>query len=113
LTKDADLFASFADPCGTGVSTYQDGISLKPLLTDANAIKRTYVYSEQFGNNPSTNDGYAIRNTSYKLIHLQSGTEYFYKISSDPFEQVNLLLNPLTVEAQQNLDQLRVIQAGL
>jgi len=113
LIQDADLFASFADLCGTGVSTYQDGISLKPLLTDANAIKRTYVYSEQFGNNPSTNDGYAIRNTSYKLIHLQSGTEYFYKISSDPFELVNLLLNPLTVEAQQNLDQLRVIQAGL
>lgn len=113
LVQNADLFASFADISGAGVSTYLDGISVKPLLTNANAVKRTFVYSEQFGNSPTTNDGYAIRNALYKLIHLQSGTEYLYKISTDPFEQTNLLLSPLTTEAQQNLDQLRLLKAGL
>jgi len=113
LVQDADLFASFADFSVSGIDTYLDGMSLKPLLTDANAAKRTYIYSEQFGNSPSVNDGYAIRNASYKLIHLQSGTEYLFKISTDPFEQVNLMLNPLTAESQQNLSQLKSIKAGL
>jgi arylsulfatase A-like enzyme len=113
LVQSPDLFASFADIAGAGSTNYQDAISIKPLFTNASAAKRNFVYTEQFGNTPTTNDGYAIRNGNYKLIHLQSGTEYFYKISTDPFEQVNLMLATLTTEAQQNLDQLRQIKAGL
>ena len=113
LVQAPDLFTTFADIAGAGSAAYQDGISAKPLFTNANAAKRTFVYSEQFGNTSTTNDGYAIRNADYKLIHLQSGTEYFYKVSTDPFEQTNLLSISLSAEAQQNLDQLRQIKAGL
>jgi arylsulfatase B len=112
LVQAPDMFATFADISGAGSANYQDAVSLKPLFTDANAAKRTFTYSEQFGNTSAVNDGYTIRNANYKLIHLQSGTEYFYKISTDPFEQTNLLLSALTSEAQQNLDQLRQIKAG-
>ena len=113
LLQGPDMFATFADIAGAGNSNYKDGSSIKPLFTNAAAAQRSFVYSEQFGNTSTTDDGYTIRNSNYKLIHLQSGTEYFYKINTDPFETTNLLLNTLTAEAQQNLDQLRQIKAGL
>lgn len=113
MVQTPDMFTTFADITGAGSANYQDGISIKPLFTDAAAAKRNFVYTEQFGNTQTANDGYAIRNTNYKLVHLQSGTEFFYKISTDPFEQVNLLTVTLSTEAQQNLDQLRLIKVGL
>jgi len=113
LVQAPDLFATFADIAFAGIGNYNDGISIKPLFTNAAAEKRTFTYSEQFGNASTTNDGYTIRNTNYKLIHLQSGTEFLYHISIDPFETTNLLLNSLTAEAQQNLDELRLIKSGL
>ncbi|MDZ4809253.1 MAG: sulfatase-like hydrolase/transferase [Bacteroidota bacterium] len=113
MVQAPDMFTTFADITGAGSSNYQDGISLKPLFTDATAAKRTFVYSEQFGNISITNDGYAIRNENYKLIHLQSGAEYLYKVSTDPFEQTNLILTTLSSEAQQNLTQLRQLKTGL
>jgi arylsulfatase B len=114
MVQAPDLFASFADIAAAGSANYQDGISIKPLFTNADAVKRSFAYSELFGSTPTTTyDGYAIRNENYKLIHLIRGTEYLFKLTSDPFEQTNLLFAPLTTEAQQNLDQLRQIKTGL
>jgi arylsulfatase B len=113
MVQAQDMFATFADIAGTGISNYQDGISIKPLFTNANASKRTFVYTEKFGGDPSDDDGYTIRNVNYKLLHLYSGVEMLYKLSEDPFEKTNLLLNTLSTEAQKNLDELRKIKAGL
>ncbi len=113
LMQAPDIFATLADMAGTGSSTYQDGVSFKPLFTDENAGKRAFVYSEQFGNDLNDNDGYTIRNANYKLISLQNGTEYFYNLSTDPFEKINLLATSLSTEAQQHLDQLREMKESL
>lgn len=113
LIQVQDLFPTFASIAGAGSGNYQDGISITPLFTDANATKRTYVYTEQFGQSSPTTDGYTIRNTDYKLINLENGTEHLYKLSSDPFEQTDLLLSTLTTEAQQNLTQLRNYKTNL
>jgi arylsulfatase B len=113
LVNAPDMFATFADIAGTGTSNYQDGKSIKPLFTNANASKRTFVFSELFGSSISTSDGYTLRNDTYKLIHLDSGTEYFYNLSTDPFETINLLSSTLTTDAQQNLNQLRAFKTGL
>lgn len=113
LTQAPDIFATIADIAGAESGNYQDGISLKPLFTNPNATKRTYVYSEQFGNTSTANDGYALRNEQYKLIHLEDGTEYLYQLNTDPFEQNDLLSNPLSIEAQENLDQLKQIKMDL
>jgi arylsulfatase B len=114
MVQGPDMFTTIADITGAGSANYQDGISIKPLFTNASAAKRTFAYSELFGSTPTTTyDGYAIRNENYKLIHLTSGTEYLYKISTDAFEQTNLMLAALSTEAQQNLNQLRQIKAGL
>jgi len=113
MVQAQDMFPTFADLADAGISNYQDGISIKPLFTNANAPKRTFVYSEQFGQTPSTSDGYTVRNANYKLIHLESGTEMLYKLTKDPFEKNNLLLGTLTSEAQKNFEELRKIKAGL
>lgn len=60
-----------------------------------------YVYTEQFDQSSPTTDGYTIRNTNYKLIHLENGTEYLFKLSIDPFKQTNLIMNTSNTEAQQ------------
>jgi arylsulfatase B len=113
LVQTPDMFTTFADIAGAGSTNYNDGVSIKPLFSNASATKRTFAYSEFFGNVPATNDGYTLRNENYKYIKLQSGTEYLFKLSNDPFEITNLMLNPLNTEAQQNLDALRAIKASL
>lgn len=113
LVQAPDMFATIADITGAASTNYRDGISLKPLFTNAAATKRTFVYSEFFGNIPSTNDGYTLRNEAFKYIKLQSGTEYLFRLSSDPFEVTNLMLNPLTTEAKTNLDALKAYVATL
>jgi arylsulfatase B len=112
LVQAPDMFATFADIARAGSARYQDGSSMKPLFTNANAAKRGFIYSELFGSAQTNNDGYAIRNQHYKFIHLQSGTEYLFNISIDPFESNNLLKDSLTAEAAQNLNQLRQLKAG-
>jgi arylsulfatase B len=107
LVNGTDMFTTFADIAGAGAGSYQDGISIKPLFTNTNVTKRKFVYSELFGSAQTSNDGYAIRNESYKLIHLQNGTEYLYQISVDPFETNNLLNGSLSKEATENLNMLR------
>jgi arylsulfatase A-like enzyme len=113
LVNAPDMFTTLADIAGAGSANYQDGVSIKPLFSNVNATKRTFVYSDFFGSSPSTNDGYAIRNENYKYIKLTSGTEYLFNLSTDPFEKTNLLASTLTTDAQQNLDKLIAIKASL
>ncbi len=113
LVQAPDMFATIADIVGAGSEDYQDSKSIKPFFTNASATKRDFVYSELFGSVLSNNDGYTLRNNNYKLIHLDNGTEYFYKTSTDPFEQQNLLATTLSTEAQQNLDALRQAKIAL
>ncbi|MCG9791603.1 sulfatase-like hydrolase/transferase [Flavobacterium algicola] len=113
LVQAPDLFVTFADIAGTGTTVYQDGVTVKPLLSNSAATKRTFAYSELFTSVGYDNEGYTLRNDSYKLIHLTTGSELLYKISSDPFEQSNLLLSTLSSEAQTNLDNLRQVKLNL
>ncbi len=43
LVQTTDMFATFADIAGAGSANYNDGISIKPLFTNASATKRTFV----------------------------------------------------------------------
>lgn len=113
MVQAPDIFTTFADVAGVGSNNYQDGVSIKPIFNGTTGTKRTFTYSELFGSTIANNDGYTIRNDNYKLIHLTNGTEYYYKIGTDPFEQTNLMSAALSTEAQINLTQLRQIKAGL
>jgi arylsulfatase B len=113
LVNAPDMFTTIADIAGAGSEKYQDGITIKPLFTNTNATKRTFVYSELFSVPVDKYDGYTIRNDKYKLISLKTGTEYLYDLSNDAFEKTNLMSGTLSIEAKQNYDNLKTLKTSL
>jgi len=103
LINTTDLFATIADIAETGTTSIHNSISFKPLLSDARAEKRSYVYSEIEGQN---NNGYTIRDETYKLIVFNTGNERFFNLKDDPYEATNLLnadLSEVELEAKETL----------
>ncbi len=89
LINTTDLFATIADIAGTGTIEINDSISFKRLLSDSNADKRDYVYTE-IGYD-SGNSDYTIRNATHKYIYFEDGTEALYDLNDNPLENPNLL----------------------
>lgn len=91
LVHTADLFATISEITGAGSSSINDSQSFAPLLTDANAAKRDYVYTE-IGKDTGGFD-YTIRNGTHKYILFDDGSEALYNLVNNPLENPNLL-NP-------------------
>lgn len=89
LINTTDLFATIADIANTGTTEINDSKSFKPLLSDTNATKRNYIYSEK-GNNDGTSD-ITVRNATHKYILFGDGYEALYNLEENPFENPNLL----------------------
>lgn len=113
LVQAPDIFATIAELTDGKTSSYKDGNSIKGTFTNKTAFKRNYVYTEQFGNTNTNNDGYTLRNNGYKYIKLENGKEYFYKISADPTESNNLISGTMNAEDLKNLDELKKVKTGL
>lgn len=95
LVHTTDLFATIANIAGVSIQEINNSASFYNLVSDDTASKRTYVYTERSNNGVS----YAIRDANYKLIVNDNGTEQFYKISTDPYEGLNLIGTTLSTEA--------------
>jgi len=83
-----DLFATIADIAGTGLEEIHDSKSFKKLLTGETLQTRTFLYAEVLQDNITQ---WTIRNTTYKLIDFGDGTQGFYNLNTDPYEQTNLI----------------------
>ena len=92
LINSTDLYTTIANVAGISTTEINNSQSFYNLFTDANSAKREYVYSEK-------EDGYTIRNTIYKYIKFDDGTEELYKLSTDAYESSNLINGTLTSEA--------------
>ena len=91
-----------------------DSVSLLPLLQGTGTAVRDFAYAERFGDQESSHDGQAIRETRYKLLRFEAdGREEFYNLRQDPGEQHNLLQHALTPRQQTHLTQLRARLAQL
>ncbi len=95
LAHTADLFATIVSAAGIATSSYENSSSFYSLFNSSNGGNRNYVFTEISNNGI----GYAIRNNSYKLIKFDNGTEEFYHLESDPYENSNLIGTTLSSEA--------------
>lgn len=95
LINSTDLFATIADVAGAGSTQVNDSKSILPLFTQTQTNFREFVYNELKGNGK---DYWTVRNTKYKLIEYATGSKELYDLSSDPYENTNLLQSTLTPE---------------
>jgi arylsulfatase A-like enzyme len=114
LVSTPDLFATMLDMCGftnwfpfiPAARLPVDAVSLSPILQNQTTTLRNYIFTEQFQTTANPNDGKTIRNTDFKLIRFDNGSEEFYNISSDTVEQNNLLTTTLNTIQTANYNYL-------
>ena len=113
LIQISDFFASIAEIAGIKLSKYEDSYSFYPLLTTSGVGEREYVYSEILNEDNDSRSGHTIRNYRYKYLKFDSETEEMYDLSTDPYEERNILKNPMfdkQSEKQQLIDKLQEIR---
>ncbi len=92
-----DIFATIIEVAGTELPGGRDNsLSFDHLFTNAEGATRDYNFSEMGAGN--ANEGYTVRNATYKLISFVDGTQEFYDLISDSLETVDLILGGLTTE---------------
>jgi arylsulfatase A-like enzyme len=92
LINSTDLYATIGNLAGVSATEIHNSQSFFDVLTDENSAKREIVYSEK-------EDAYTIRNASYKYIKYDTGAEEFYNLSTDAYENTNLIGTSLTTAA--------------
>jgi arylsulfatase A-like enzyme len=109
LINSTDLFATIADLAGTGLESIHDSRSFKNLLNGGQMEERKFVYSEVEQNTTA----WTIRNQEHKLIDFQNGTQEFYDLDTDPYEQNDLILSGPTSEDLQAKTELENLADGI
>ena len=101
LVNGVDLYATIASLAGIRVTRANDGYSMTPLFTNANASTgRNYAFTEFCTGGVAR---YAIRDRQYKLL-FDSGTGWeFFDLLKDPVEANNLYNNPTVAGPQAKL----------
>ena len=88
LINVTDFFATVAEISGSGLDQVHDSVSFKPLLSTAGAAHREYVYVDF---DDDTNAGYAIKDSRYKYLKYDDGSEALYDLQLDAGEDNNLI----------------------
>ena len=88
LINATDFFATVTDISGTGVDQIHDSISFKPLLSVVGVAHREYVYVDF---DDDVNAGYAIKDSRYKYLKYDDGSEELYDLLLDSGEDNNLI----------------------
>lgn len=93
LVHAVDLFSTMLDMAGVPLpsSVTLDSKSLTPILADLTDSTHSRLYTDQFDQNATTTGGRAIRDDRYKLIRLNTGSDQFYDLLTDPAETSDLL----------------------
>ncbi|MBI3161765.1 MAG: sulfatase [Chloroflexi bacterium] len=102
-----DLAPTFADLAGISAPVSVDGISLLPLIGNANTTWRDDLLFEHW----PTEDGigslipefYAVRTAEWKYVEYSTGERELYDLINDPYELNNLADRPEYAEIQSQL----------
>ncbi|WP_298353990.1 sulfatase-like hydrolase/transferase [uncultured Dokdonia sp.] len=92
LITSTDVFTTIAQLAGVSSSSINDSKSFKTLLSQSASI-RDYQYCEK---DDGVNNLWTISNGDYKLFQTIDGDAQLYDLTSDPYEQENLLNGTLT-----------------
>lgn len=126
LVNGVDMFATVLELAGVDVAATVtntaglDSVSMVPYLSNPEqASLRDRVYSEAFSVDDVTSGGMTMQDGRYKLIIYNDGSEAFYDLDQDLFEDDNLLDNTLDesvedayCELYQDIVDLRSSEAG-
>lgn len=97
-----DIYATVLEITGTELpGGINNSLSFKHLLLASELPKRQYNFSELDSNLLTIKtQGFAIRNTTYKLIEYHTGQQEMFNLISDKLETDNLLLGTLTSDEE-------------
>jgi arylsulfatase A-like enzyme len=103
LVNTVDLFATIVELFGFNnwqqyISPNRpvDSKSIMPVIKNTANQIRPWGFTEMFNSKSKANDGKAIKNTSYKLLHFNKGKREFYYLPNDSDEINNLLKTTVT-----------------
>ncbi len=111
MVQNIDYAPTILDFAGIAIPEDMQGVSLKPLLTNQEPIKRDalyYHYYEGIEKEHSVAKHEGVRTNTHKLIHFKDvGIDHFelYDIKADPSEMNNLYQNKTVKTVQQELHQ--------
>ena len=113
LVNIQDLFATIVELAGftdwrsqIPVNKPVDSKSLVPILNNTATTARPWAFTEIFSVMPRASEGKTMRNTDYKLMHFEDGSQEFYNLTNDTNERTNLLLRALTATERTNYNYL-------
>ena len=107
IVANIDLAPTFAELGGVTAPDNVNGMSLVPLLKDANADWRDAILLEHW----PTEDGvgskipefYAVRTADWKYVEYSTGEKELYDLKNDPYELENIADQPEHAEIQKEL----------
>ncbi len=104
-----DIFATIAHFSNDSINQtggLYNSLSFKDLLSGNQKFTRTHNYMELGQKDGFPLDAYTLRDEQYKMIQYVEGNQEFYDLYDDPLESKDLLLNTLTDNQQEILDEL-------
>lgn len=101
LAELVDLYPTLADLSGLQAPDYLDGVSLRPMLDDANETVREAAFTQ-------ARDGYAVRSDRWRYIEWSEGAKgaQLYDMERDPNETNNLVEDPAHADTVAKLEAL-------
>jgi arylsulfatase A-like enzyme len=92
-----NIYPTLADLCGLPVDAPIDGVSLRPLLEDPNALWDRPALTTLYPGN------HAVRSERWRYIRYADGSEELYDHHQDPHEWTNLADDPALAPVKQAL----------
>ena len=107
LVANIDLAPTFAELAGAKIPNAVNGLSLVPLLKDANATWRDSLLLEHWpteeGVGSKIPEFSAVRNADWKYVEYSTGEKELYDLKNDPYELENIADKPAYAEIQSQL----------
>jgi arylsulfatase A-like enzyme len=88
LVNTTDLFSTIASLAGINVSEVNDSNSFEDLLSEATQPERFFQYSEH---STDTGEEWTVSDGVHKQIESNLGERELYQLTSDPFEESDLV----------------------